>query len=188
MGGANTNANASVVRSGSISPQGHHTNEIKVKRATKPYPEEAAIYVIDNFLTETELEYFDKKITMIPFERSFVDMAENSDTWEDREDSSDDESAADNAFDVINGKEMKVKQLYDDRNDQSKEEENSSNIVKEQNIPQVNNNTDTSLISTNTCTINKQNNKKENENADEKKKKKKKPEKKKKKKKKKKKS
>jgi len=164
--GANTNANASVVRSGSISPQGHHTNEIKVKRATKPYPEEAAIYVIDNFLTETELEYFDKKITMIPFERSFVDRAENSDNVEDRKDSSDDESAADNAFDVINGKEMKVKQLYDDRNDQSKEEENSSNIVKEQNISQVNNNTDTSLISTNTCTINKQNNKKENENAD----------------------
>ncbi|OEU13405.1 hypothetical protein FRACYDRAFT_189308 [Fragilariopsis cylindrus CCMP1102] len=70
---------ASVIDSGSstCSAQEQSKNEIKVRRATvKPYPEEASIYVIDNFLTEAELVYFDRKIATIPFERSFVDNAE----------------------------------------------------------------------------------------------------------------
>ncbi len=48
-----------------------HQDEIRVERVTKL--EEPAIYVIDNFLTNSELDYFDQKIDSISFERSFVD-------------------------------------------------------------------------------------------------------------------
>jgi prolyl 4-hydroxylase len=41
--------------------------QLKRVRANPP------IYVIDNFLTPAELEYFDKKIASCPFEKSFVD-------------------------------------------------------------------------------------------------------------------
>ena len=44
---------------------------VQIERATTP--EQPAIYIIDNFLTDSELEYFDQKISSISFERSFVD-------------------------------------------------------------------------------------------------------------------
>ena len=52
-------------------------NTIQVERATQP--EDPAIYVIDNFLTDSELDYFDKKISSISFQRSFVDNMECED-------------------------------------------------------------------------------------------------------------
>lgn len=59
-------------------------DEIRVERATKP--EEPAIYIIDNFLTHSELEYFDQKIHSISFEKSFVDnMGYDDDDENDEE-------------------------------------------------------------------------------------------------------
>ena len=53
--------------------------------------------VIDNFLTEAELEYFNKKISSIQFERSFVDnMAYYDDDDEANDDFSADVTAANN--------------------------------------------------------------------------------------------
>ena len=56
---------------GDIGSTAQCQDEIRVERATKP--EEPAIYIIDNFLTQSELEYFDQKIHSIAFQRSFVD-------------------------------------------------------------------------------------------------------------------
>ena len=77
-----TNANSNIVKDTSaisttaedICNNPQCQNEIQIERATKP--EEPAIYVIDNFLTNSELEYFDQKIASISFERSFVDNME----------------------------------------------------------------------------------------------------------------
>lgn len=53
-------------------------NRIKLKRVYK-YP---PIYVIDDFLTSADLEYFEAKIDSCPFERSFVDNMEHDELKE----------------------------------------------------------------------------------------------------------
>jgi hypothetical protein len=60
-------------------------NAMSVQRATELH--DVPIYVIDNFLTESELDYFDEKIKSISFERSFVDNMEyeKDDVTEDHE-------------------------------------------------------------------------------------------------------
>lgn len=52
------------------------SGDVKVERVTRP--DEAAIFVVDNFLTENELLYFDERIRgrSLRFERSFVDNME----------------------------------------------------------------------------------------------------------------
>eukprot|EP00536_Pseudo-nitzschia_multiseries_P010650 jgi/Psemu1/243091/estExt_Genewise1.C_3330026 len=70
--GGGTDASASVTATTSKKdsiPPDEREKIIRVERVTKP--DEASIYVIDNFLSEKELEYFDEKIRSIPFERSF---------------------------------------------------------------------------------------------------------------------
>jgi prolyl 4-hydroxylase len=47
-------------------------NRMQLKQVHKNPP----IYVIDNFLTRSDLEYFEEKIASCPFERSFVDNME----------------------------------------------------------------------------------------------------------------
>lgn len=79
----NKNTNVAITATCS-NPQ--YQNAIQVERATKP--EEPAIYIIDNFLTNSELEYFDKKIASVSFEKSFVDNLECED--DDKSDEDDD--------------------------------------------------------------------------------------------------
>jgi hypothetical protein len=153
---SSASASASVVDSGSstCSAQGQNTNEIKVRRATaKPYPEEASIYVIDNFLTEAELEYFDKKIATIPFERSFVDNSEcYDDDEDDHDDTCDDDACTGDDEPADNDKEKRVNCDGDGVGNEGKEEKNDTvNIVKEQKVSGVVNNTSSSAISTSPC-------------------------------------
>jgi hypothetical protein len=63
--------------SATISSSPKHQKALRVERATNP--EEPAIYIIDNFLSNSELEYFDQKIASISFERSFVDKLGSED-------------------------------------------------------------------------------------------------------------
>jgi len=67
---------------------------LRVERCTNP--EEPAIYIIDNFLTNSELEYFDQKIASISFEKSFVDKLGSEDD-EEEDDKNDDNIESKNA-------------------------------------------------------------------------------------------
>jgi hypothetical protein len=154
---ASTSSSTSVIGSvisGSCA-QGHNTNEIQVRRATtKPYPEEASIYVIDNFLTEAELEYFDKKIATIPFERSFVDNTEcYDDEDDDYDDTCDDDTCTGDDESADNDKEIQVNCDGDvGRNgNEGKEKIDTCNTVKEQKVSGVDDNTSSSAISTSPC-------------------------------------
>jgi hypothetical protein len=62
---------------------------VKVKRESRR--RDAPIYVIDNFLTESELQYFDKIIESVRFERSFVDNM-NYDDDDDNDNAGDDDN------------------------------------------------------------------------------------------------
>ncbi len=66
---------------------------VQIERATTP--EQPAIYIIDNFLTDSELDYFDQKISSISFERSFVDNTGYDD--DENDDSKESEHVADKA-------------------------------------------------------------------------------------------
>ena len=154
---------ASVIDSGSstCSAQEQSKNEIKVRRATvKPYPEEASIYVIDNFLTEAELVYFDRKIATIPFERSFVDNAEcYDDDEDDYDDTSDDDTCAGDDAPDDNDKEKRVNCDGDGDGDgnEGKEERNGTvNNVKKQKVSGVFNISNASVASAIDCSNGKE--------------------------------
>ncbi len=99
---ASTSTSTSVENIGS---KAQYQNEIRVERATKP--EEPAIYIIDNFLTHSELEYFDQKIHSISFERSFVDdMGSDEDDENDNE--NDNEEKAKSTIESENARHDKI--------------------------------------------------------------------------------
>lgn len=60
---------------------------VRVRRESRC--RDAPIYVIDNFLTESELDYFDKAIASARFERSFVDNMSYDDDDDDDDDGAD---------------------------------------------------------------------------------------------------
>jgi hypothetical protein len=101
--GNTTAVSATVVSATVVSATMHSSTKqkaLRVERCTNP--EEPAIYIIDNFLTNSELEYFDQKIASISFEKSFVDKLGSEDEEEDDDNDNDNQNGNQNIIESKN--------------------------------------------------------------------------------------